>query len=185
MSISVLVCLSIRNPRTSNTSQASAHPRPEPPLTIPALRGGTPPRRAPGGAPRPAGVESSATRCHLSISFDTPWNGFSGDGERKFGSAASRLAVPDSLRSSFGDGGGPMPMSPRADAFDAREGWSRGGSRGRGERRDGRPFDGVCAWDEELGLYELEYGVSMRPTGDERGGNPVGDVLCFAKSRPY
>lgn len=34
-------------------------------------------------------------------------------------------------------------------------------------------------------MYELEYGVSSRPTGDDRGGRPVGDVRCFAKSRPY
>lgn len=27
------------------------------------------------------------------------------------------------------------------------------------------------------------YGVSRRPTGELRGGSPVGDVLCFAKSR--
>ena len=75
-------------------------------------------------------------------------------------------------------------MSPRVDVTDAREGWSRVGSLEKGERRDGRPFTGACAWDAELGLNELEYGVSRRPTGDDRGGKPVGDVLCFAKSRP-
>lgn len=78
------------------------------------------------------------------MSFDTPWYGFSGEGERRFGFwlATSRFAVPDTLRSIFGDGGGPMPMSPRVDAMDAREGWSRGGSIDNGERRDGRPLTG-------------------------------------------
>lgn len=49
-----------------------------------------------------------------------------------------------------------------------------------GDLRGGRPLIGAPA---PVGL-ELENGVSSRPTGDDLGGRPVGDVRNFAKSRP-
>ena len=111
------------------------------------------------------------------MSRDTPWYGFSGDGERTFAFAllgGSNCA--DIFRSTRGDGGG--PMSP-LDAIDARDGcWSRAGSSG--ERREGRPLtDAPVAWLPNA----LVYGVSSRPTGELRGGRPVGDARCFASSR--
>lgn len=158
-------------PPISKKAKPATQPRPDPPVTI-ARRAGAPPR--PRGA---AGFVSSTARFHRSISFDTPWNGFSGDGERT-GSPLPVTFSPctDILRSIRGDGGG--TISP---IVAARVGWgSRTGSCGSGERRVGSPLIDVPVL---LLPNAFPYRVSRRPTGELRAGSPVGDVLCFATSR--
>ena len=122
------------------------------------------------------------------MSFDTPWYGFSGDGERTFGFCAGGSSCPDTFRSILGDGGGCMSAAiiPTVAFTDARDGCcSRATSSGSGERRAGRPLiDAPVGWAfEPAPALAAPNGVSNRPTGDERRGRPVGDVRNLERSR--
>lgn len=142
-----------------HTHPLSDQLRPGPPPTTPAFFAAPPPR--PG---RP-GPSSSTARCHLSISLDTPWYGFSGDGERTFGFVGGGSSCADVPRSTRGDGGGAINAISiggggccRTDAWDggcSRCGWDWGwtGGSGRGERRDGAGAPLTTAPVEEPLLY--------------------------------
>jgi len=81
---------------------------------------------------------SSTTRCHLSINFETPWYGRSGEGERTPGDVGGSSGVV-ALRSPNGDGKRALVCTVRSSADDL--------AIGEGDRRAGKPFAPVVPPD--------------------------------------